>query len=238
MRLAKFLAHAGVASRRASEEIIRSGRVTVDGVTVTDPARDVAAGAEVTADGRVVEPEADLVVYLLNKPPGVVSTARDPQKRPTVVSLVPAAQRLYPVGRLDADTTGLILLTNDGELAHRLMHPRFKVAKTYRARVAGGPVRASALRRLESGVQLDDGPTAPAEARLLAPDTIELTIREGRKRQVKRMCQAVGHRVRELERTRFGPLTLGDLKQGRYRKLTQRELQALAAAGAPTESAT
>jgi 23S rRNA pseudouridine2605 synthase len=228
MRLAKFLATAGVASRRASEEIVRSGRVTVDGTPITDPARDVGPGAAVAVDGKKVEPDAERVVYMLNKPAGVVSTARDTHRRPTVVSLVPGDARLYPVGRLDADSTGLILLTNDGELAHRLMHPRFEVPKTYRARVSGGPVKAAALRRLSEGVKLDDGPTAPAKARLLAPDTIELTIREGRKRQVKRMCQAIGHRVRSLERTHFGPLTLGGLGPGQYRRLTDREVRALA----------
>ena len=231
MRLAKFLATAGVASRRACEELVWARRVTIDGVTVTDPAHDVGGQLLVAVDGRPVESKADRVVYMLNKPAGVVSTARDPQGRPTVVSLAPTAVRLYPVGRLDADTTGLILLTDDGQLAHRLTHPRFQVPKTYRARVAGAPVQAAALRKLRAGVELDDGRTAPAQARLLAPDTIELTIREGRKRQVKRMCQAVGHRVRALERVRFGPLELGGLPVGGYRRLTDREAQALANSG-------
>jgi 23S rRNA pseudouridine2605 synthase len=231
MRLAKFLATSGVASRRASEEIVRAGRVTVDGAPITDPARDVSHDASVAVDGKPISAPAERVVYMVNKPAGVVSTARDPQRRPTIVSLGPQDVRLYPVGRLDADTTGLILLTNDGELAHRLMHPRFQVPKTYRARVSGGPVRAAALRRLTEGVELDDGRTAPAKARLLAPDTIEITIGEGRKRQVKRMCQAVGHRVRSLERTHFGPLTLGALGPGQHRRLTDREVRELAAAG-------
>lgn len=230
MRLAKFLATSGVASRRASEELVRQGRVRVDGQTVRDPARDVSPGAEVAVDGHRVSPPAERVVYMLNKPAGVVSTARDPQRRPTVVSLVSTDERLYPVGRLDADTTGLILLTNDGRLAHRLTHPRFQVPKTYRALVSGGPVRRSALDRLRRGVELDDGPTSPAQARLLAPDTIEITIREGRKRQVKRMCQAVGHPVRSLERTRFGPLELGRLKPGHHRRLSAAEVQGLAPA--------
>jgi 23S rRNA pseudouridine2605 synthase len=232
LRLGKFLAHSGVASRRASEEIIRSGRVTIDGVTVADPAYDVGSDADVAVDGNRISSSAERAVYMLNKPAGVVSTARDPQNRPTVVSLGPKNdERLYPVGRLDADSTGLILLTNDGQLAHRLTHPRFQVPKTYRAQVAGGPVKAVALRKLRSGIELDDGPTAPAEALLTAPNTIELTIREGRKRQVKRMCQAVGHPVRSLERIRFGPLELGGLTPGRYRKLTDRELRALESAG-------
>jgi 23S rRNA pseudouridine2605 synthase len=231
MRLGKFLADAGVASRRASEEIVRQGRVTVNGQPVTDPARDVEREASVAVDGRPVEPPTQRVVYMVNKPAGVVSTARDPQNRPTVVALVPADTRLYPVGRLDADTTGLILLTNDGPLAHRLTHPRFQVPKTYRAVVGNAPVRTPALRSLRQGIRLDDGPTAPAEARLIRPDTIELTIREGRKHQVRRMCEAVGHPVRSLERVRFGSLELGGLPRGRSRQLSQAEVGALAFAG-------
>jgi 23S rRNA pseudouridine2605 synthase len=231
MRLAKYLASAGVASRRASEEIVRAGRVTVDGVEVTDPARDVTADDQIQVDGRPVPPELDRVVYAVNKPAGVVSTARDTHGRPTVISLVRSELRLYPVGRLDADTTGLILLTNDGELAHRLTHPSFEVPKTYRATVSGGPVGDPAVRALRDGVRLDDGLTAPAEVRRIGRDTLEITIHEGRKRQVRRMCEAVGHRVRRLERIRFGPLELGDLKPGAYRSLPEAELNALASAG-------
>jgi 23S rRNA pseudouridine2605 synthase len=232
MRLAKYLASAGVASRRASEEIVRSGRVTVGGETVTDPARDVGPGDGVALDEVPVEQPAERVVYALNKPAGVLSTARDTHGRPTVVSLVAAAARLYPVGRLDADTTGLILLTNDGELANRLTHPSFEVPKTYRATISGGPVRDAAIRALRAGVELDDGPTAPARVRRVAADTLELTIHEGRKRQVKRMCEAVGHPVKRLERIGFGPLELGDLKPGRHRRLTAGELRRLSAAAA------
>jgi 23S rRNA pseudouridine2605 synthase len=232
MRLGKFLATAGLASRRASEELIRAGRVAVDGHTVTDPALEVTSDRDVTLDGRPVSVQAERVVYLVNKPPGVVSTARDPQGRPTVVALVSTSARLYPVGRLDADTTGLILLTNDGDLAHRLTHPSFEVPKTYRAVVGGGPVGQPALRSLREGVRLEDGPTAPARARLIAPDTIELTIHEGRKRQVRRMCDAVGHPVISLQRIRLGPLELGALKPGAHRRLTQREVRALAGPGA------
>jgi 23S rRNA pseudouridine2605 synthase len=232
MRLAKYLAAAGVASRRTAEEIIRAGRVTIAGQTVTDPARDVNAEDAVALDGKRVNAAAPArVVYALNKPAGVVSTARDPQGRPTVVTLVPQTERLYPVGRLDIDTTGLILLTNQGELAHRLTHPRFEVEKTYRAVVGGPPVRESELRRLREGVELEDGRTAPAQVRRIAADTIEITIHEGRKHQVKRMCEAVGHPVKRLERIRFGPLELGDLPRGRWRKLTDAEVQALMAAG-------
>src|SRR5579884_2486908 len=233
MRLAKYLATAGIASRRASEEIVRAGRVTVDGERVTDPARDVSEGNAVSVDGRAVTQRHERIVYALNKPAGVVSTARDPQRRPTVVSLVPHELRLYPVGRLDADTTGLILLTNDGELAHRLTHPSFEVTKTYRARVANAPVKEAALKALRGGVEREDGLTAPAQVRRVAPDLLELTIHEGRKRQVRRMCEAVGHPVRQLERVRFGPLALGRLAPGSYRRLSAREVVALASAGRP-----
>ncbi len=227
MRLAKFLATAGVASRRASEQLIRDGRVTVDGLTVTDPARDVGAQHVVACDGTTVAPVAERLVYAVNKPPGVVSTAHDPQGRPTVVALVPSALRLYPVGRLDIDTTGLILLTNDGELANRLTHPRYEVPKAYRVRVWGAPVSQRAVAALRAGVELDDGLTAPARVRRTAWDTIELTIREGRNRQVKRMCEHVGHRVRSLQRVAFGPLTLADLPEGGHRLLGPAEVEGL-----------
>ena len=231
MRLAKFLATAGVASRRASEEIVRAGRVTVAGDTVTDPAHDVTEQDAVALDGQPVTPTPQRVVYAVNKPAGVVSTASDPQKRPTVVSLIPSEHRLYPVGRLDIDTTGLILLTNDGELAYRLTHPSFEVPRTYRAVVDRPPIRDATLRALRRGVTLDDGPTAPARVRRLAPDTLELTIHEGRKRQVKRMCESVGHPVRTLQRIAFGPLELGDLAPGGYRRLTAPEVETLTRAG-------
>jgi 23S rRNA pseudouridine2605 synthase len=231
MRLAKYLATAGVASRRACEPIIRAGRVTVDGRTVADPALDVTDQNTVTLDGKAVSPAApDRVVYALNKPAGVVSTARDPQGRPTVVTMVPQTERLYPVGRLDIDTTGLILLTNQGELAHRLTHPSFEVEKTYRAIVGGGPIHESELRRLRDGVELEEGRTSPATVRRIAADTLEITLHEGRKRQVKRMCKAVGHPVKRLERVGFGPLVLGDLPRGRWRRLGDAEIEALMAA--------
>lgn len=231
MRLGKFVASAGVASRRASEELIRAGRVSVNGEVLTDPARDVTEADAVTVDGRAVTQPQTRVVFALNKPVGVVSTARDPQRRPTVVSLVPESVRLYPVGRLDADSSGLILLTNDGELAHRLTHPRFQVDKTYLALVRNGPVGDAAVRALRSGVELKDGRTAPARVRRIGEDRLEITIHEGRNRQVRRMCEAVGHRVRALERVAFGPLTLDGLPSGRYRRLTEDEVLALASAG-------
>lgn len=232
MRLAKFLAGAGVASRRAAETIVRSGRVSVDGSTVLDPAHGVEPGDDVRLDGAPVQAAAELVVYALNKPAGVVSTASDPQRRRTVVSLIASELRLYPVGRLDLDTTGLILLTNDGALAYRLTHPSFEVTKTYRAVLDASPVSDAAIRALRRGVDLEDGLTAPARVRRVAPRTLELTIHEGRKRQVKRMCEHVGHRVQSLERVAFGPLTLGALAPGDYRRLTPDELKLITAAGA------
>jgi 23S rRNA pseudouridine2605 synthase len=233
MRLAKHLAHAGVASRRAAEAMIAEGRVTVDGETVTDPARDVTGGEAIAVDDRPVRESAPRrVVYAVHKPAGVVSTAHDPHGRRTVVDLVPEARtRLYPVGRLDADTTGLILLTNDGDLANRLTHPRYEVPKTYRAKVASPPVRDTALRALREGVELDDGRTAPARVRRVRPDVLELTIHEGRKRQVRRMCEAVGHPVLALRRIAFGPLRLDDLAPGAHRRLTAAEVERLRAAG-------
>lgn len=238
MRLAKFLANSGVASRRAADQIIQRGRVTVAGQVVTDPARDVDAGSDVAVDGQPIgKREQELVVYAVNKPAGVVSTASDPQGRRTVVSLVQTPQRLYPVGRLDADTTGLILLTNDGDLAHRLTHPSFEVDKTYRAVVQGAPVREQALRALRAGVELEDGITAPARVTRVKPDTLEITIHEGRKRQVKRMCQHVGHRVVSLQRVRFGPLMLGDLALGAHRKLSANEVSLLRSAGSASRTA-
>lgn len=228
MRLGKYLAHAGVASRRAAEQLVFAGRVEIDGRVVKDPATDVDDDRDVRVDGRPVRTAGHpRLVYVLHKPPGVVSTARDPQGRPTVVELVPSSERLFPVGRLDADTTGLILLTNDGELANLLTHPRYGVSKTYRVTVANPPVRAEALEQLAAGVELDDGPTAPARARRLTHDRYELVIREGRKRQVRRMSEAVGLRVRSLERVAFGPLRIGTLELGRHRRLRAREIESL-----------
>lgn len=228
MRLAKYLAHAGVASRRASEEIIFAGRVSVGGETVRDPARDVDGSLPVEVDGKPIRVSTgQRAVYAVHKPRGVVSTARDPQGRPTIVSLVPSARRLYPVGRLDAETTGLILLTDDGALAHRLTHPSFEVPRTYHAKVRRAPVKEDAIRALREGVELDDGRTAPARAKRLAADRVEITIHEGRKRQVRRMLEAVGHPVIALERVRFGPLWLGGLEEGRHRRLTAAEIEKL-----------
>jgi 23S rRNA pseudouridine2605 synthase len=233
VRLAKHLAHAGVASRRAAEALIAEGRVVIDGEVVTDPARDVGDESRVVeVDGRALAGAEPRVVYAVNKPLGVVSTARDPHGRPTVVELVSAeGLRLYPVGRLDADSSGLILLTNDGELANRLTHPRYEVPKTYAARVGGGRVGEDALRALRGGVELEDGVTAPARVRRIAPDAIELRIHEGRNRQVRRMCEAVGHPVLALERVAFGPLRLEDLAPGSHLRCTEDEIERLYAAG-------
>jgi 23S rRNA pseudouridine2605 synthase len=230
MRLAKYLAQAGVASRRSAEGLIAAGRVTIDGQIVRDPARDVGEENLVSFDGRRLKGAERRVVYLLHKPTGVLSTARDTHGRATVVELIPAnGLRLYPVGRLDADSSGLILLSNDGELAHQLTHPSFEVPKTYQVRVQRAPVSERALRSLRSGVRLEDGPTAPARVRRLASDVLEIVIHEGRNRQVRRMCEAVGHPVRSLQRVAFGPLTLGDLSAGAHRLLSDSEIRALRA---------
>ena len=225
MRLAKYLAHSGVASRRRAEELVAAGRVRVGGEVVRDPARDVEHESGVEVDGRPVSPEPR-EVWLLNKPAGVTSTAREPGRRRAVTDLIDSPRRLYPVGRLDADSTGLILLTNDGELANRLTHPRYEVPRTYRARLRRPPSDGD-LRRLRQGVELDDGPTAPARVRRISPRVIELTIREGRNRQVRRMVEAVGNEVVELRRTAFGPLRLGELREGEARRLRTAELRRL-----------
>ncbi|HEX5955793.1 MAG TPA: pseudouridine synthase [Solirubrobacterales bacterium] len=225
MRLAKYLAHSGVASRRRAEELVAAGRVRVGGEVVRDPARDVEHESGVEVDGRPVSPEPR-EVWLLNKPAGVTSTAREPGRRRAVTDLIDSPRRLYPVGRLDADSTGLILLTNDGELANRLTHPRYEVPRTYRARLRRPPSDGD-LRRLRQGVELDDGPTAPARVRRISPRVIELTIREGRNRQVRRMAEAVGNEVVELRRTAFGPLRLGELREGEARRLRTAELRRL-----------
>src|SRR5436190_3414384 len=238
MRLNAWLARAGVASRRGADELIKAGRVTVNG----EPGRlntFVAASDVVRLDGEPLARQR-LAYVLLHKPAGTVTTARDPQGRPTVVDLVDLPERVVPVGRLDADTTGALLLTNDGELAHRLAHPRYEVDKVYEADVRGEPSEA-ALERLRSGVELDDGPTAPAQARLLAPSRVELTIHEGRNHQVKRMLEAVGHPVVRLHRSGYGPLTLAGLAPGSWRELEPGEIRPLAErpglGGAPARKA-
>jgi 23S rRNA pseudouridine2605 synthase len=228
VRLNAYLARAGVASRRRVDELIKAGRVVVNG----EPGRlntFVERGDRVEVDGKAVVPQR-LTYVLLNKPTGTVTTARDPQGRPTVVDLVDLPERVVPVGRLDADTTGALLLTNDGPLAHRLAHPRYGVEKVYEVDVEATPDDA-ALRRLAEGVELDDGRTAPARVRRLAPSKIELTLHEGRKHQVKRMLAAVGHPVRRLHRSTYAGLTLEGLEPGRWRELEPSEVQRLSRPG-------
>lgn len=207
-----------------------AGRVTVGGEVVRDPAWDVGEGDDVRVDGSPVGAEAR-EVWAVHKPAGVVSTAREPGSRPAVVELVDSKARLYPVGRLDADSTGLLLLTNDGELASRLTHPRYEVTKAYRVRLRRPPGEAD-LRRLASGVDLDDGRTAPAGVRRLGEREMEIVLREGRNRQVRRMAEAVGNDVVTLQRVRFGPIDLGDLPEGEARRLSDQEVAELREAGA------
>ena len=224
MRLNAYLARAGVASRRGADALIKAGRVRVNG-RPGELSTFVGDGDTVEVDGLPVEKQ-QLAYRLLHKPSDTVTTARDPRGRPTVVALVPDEPRIVPVGRLDADTTGAILLTNDGRLAHRLAHPRYEVDKVYEAEVEGDP-GPDALRRLAEGVGLDDGRTAPARARRIGPGRVELTIHEGRKHQVKRMCEAVGHPVRSLHRTGYAGLDVRSLEPGEWRDLAREEVAAL-----------
>ena len=230
MRLNAYLARAGVASRRGAEELIRAGRVRVNG-EVAGLATFVEPLDTVEVDGSPIEPEP-LTYVLLHKPAGVVTTARDPQGRPTVVGIVGHELRVVPAGRLDADTTGALLLTNDGPLAHRLMHPRYEVDKVYEAEVEGEP-SDDALAQLAEGVELEDGMTSPAKVDRLGPSVVELTIHEGRKHQVKRMLEAVGHPVSRLHRSRYAGLTLDGLAPGEWRVLTPEEIKRLRAPGGP-----
>jgi 23S rRNA pseudouridine2605 synthase len=224
VRLNAYLARAGVASRRGADELIRAGRVRVNGEEA-GLATFVSPGDRVELDGRAVEPEP-LTYVLLNKPKDVVTTARDPQGRPTVIGLVGHERRVVPVGRLDADTTGVLLLTNDGPLAHRLAHPRYEVDKVYEAEVERDP-SAEVVQRLADGVELEDGMTAPAQVRRLGPGRLELVLHEGRKRQVRRMCEAVGHPVRTLHRREYAGLTAEGLAPGEWRELTAEEVREL-----------
>jgi 23S rRNA pseudouridine2605 synthase len=229
VRLNAYLARAGVASRRKADELILAGRVTVNG----EPGQlntFVSADDVVELDGEAVTKQR-LSYVLLHKPAGFVTTASDPGGRPTVIDLVEHDARVVPVGRLDADTTGALLLTNDGPLSHRLAHPRYEVDKVYEVEVEGSPTD-EALQQLAEGVELEDGRTAPAEVRRLGPSRIELTLHEGRKHQVKRMCEAVGHPVVRLHRARYATLTLDGLAPGVWRELTAEEVEALRALSA------
>ena len=231
MRLQKYLAECGVASRRHAEEMIRDGRVAVNGVTVTEMGTQTEEGDRVTVDGKPVRPEAVRRYIMYHKPAGEVTTASDPEGRKTVLSHFDRLKvRLYPVGRLDYDSEGLLLLTNDGELTNRLLHPRNEVDKTYVARV-GGTVTQEQVKTLRSGVVLDERKTSPARVRITRQDAdwtyVTVTIHEGRNRQVRRMFEAVGLQVLALKRVGFGPLTLGDLKRGEWRDLTVEEIAEL-----------
>ena len=225
-RLQKVLARAGYGSRRACEELIEDGRVTVDGEVAGLGRRVDTKAQRVEVDGVPVSASPDLVYYLLNKPAGVVTTASDTHGRPTVVTLVPTEPRVFSVGRLDADTEGLLLLTNDGDLAHRLTHPSFGIEKEYLAEVEGQP-SASTVTRLRRGVELEDGMTAPAKVSLVDKRALRITIHEGRNRQVRRMCDAVGHPVTRLVRTRIGPIADRRLRPGQWRPLSAVEIQKL-----------
>lgn len=229
-RVQKLLAAAGLGSRRSCEELIAAGRVAVDGRVIRLGAKADPASQVVTVDGERVNTNPNLVYFLLNKPPGVVTTASDPQGRPTVVDLVPVEPRVHPVGRLDRDTEGLLLLTNDGELSNRISHPRYEVEKTYVAQVRG-PVKRHAVRQLLGGVELDDGPAKARSVRELGSagdrSLVEIVIAEGRKREVRRMLAAVGLPLDRLARVQLGPLPLGDISPGKFRPLTGAEVRAL-----------
>ena len=233
-RLQKVLARTGVGSRRVCEDLIVDGRVTVNGEVPVLGRRVDTAVDVIELDGVPLPVRPGLVHYLVNKPPGVVSTAEDTHGRPTVVSLVPPEPRVFPVGRLDMDSEGLIIVTNDGELTHRLTHPSYGVPKEYLVHVDGEP-SAGDVRRLREGVELEDGMTAPARVAVVSPSLLRMVIHEGRNRQIRRMCEAVGHPVLRLVRTRIGPLADPSLTPGSYRPLTFDEVRGLAAAAVPAD---
>jgi len=232
MRLAKYLARAGVASRRGAETMISEGRVKVNGTIVNKPQLIVGEGDEIMVDGSLIESFEDKVYILLNKPAGYISTAHDTHNRPTVIDLVSDVKaRLYPVGRLDADTSGVLLMTNDGKLAYRLMHPRYEVKKVYQARVSG-LVSNETLKQMSSGLIINSEKTAPAIVKKIKAvsnkDTLlAITLTEGKKRQVKMMCAAVGHRVKELKRVSFAGLTAANIPRGSHRHLNKQEIDHL-----------
>jgi len=233
MRLQKYMASCGVASRRKAEEMIAAGLVRVNGVTVTEMGTQVEEGDEVRLEGKIIRPETEKKYVIYHKPAGEVTTVSDPEGRTCVLDhFRDYSVRLYPVGRLDYDSEGLLLLTNDGALTERLLHPSHQVDKTYLARVTG-EVTMDEVRLLRQGVMLDDHKTSPAKVRVLKMETFAtqmlVTIHEGRNRQVRRMFEAVGHQVLQLRRVKFGPLELGDLKRGQWRELTAEEIRSLQA---------
>jgi len=236
-RLQKLIAHSGITSRRGAEEMIKAGRVTVDGVPAHLGQKVERESVHVEVDGVPLPVRPDLVYYLVNKPAGVVSTAADPQGRTTVIDLVPSDPRVYPVGRLDADSEGLLILTNDGDLTNLITHPSHGIPKTYSVLIAGVPTTAQ-VRRLVTGVELDDGPAAALSARLLDASRgralLEVTMGEGRKREVRRLCDAIGFPVMQLFRTAIGPLADPGLKSGEARPLTMKEVRSLYAAASPS----
>ena len=237
-RLQKVLASTGYGSRRICEDLIAAGRVTVNGEVAVLGRRVDVANDLVAVDGAPIGVRPDLVYYLLNKPVGVVTTSRDTHRRPTVIDLVPSEPRVFSVGRLDVDTEGLLLLTNDGDLANRIAHPSHGIEKEYLVEVSGGAVSAGSIRSLREGVELDDGITSPAKVSQPEPGVLRITIHEGRNRQIRRMCDAVGHQVTRLVRTRIGPLTDRSLQPGAWRELTTDEWRALteAVAGAAVDA--
>lgn len=229
IRLQKYLADAQVASRRKAEEMIAEGRVRVNGELVTTQGTKVEDGDEVTVDGAIVKPADKKVYFMLHKPDGYVTTAKDQFDRPAVLDLIDSEYRIYPVGRLDYDTSGLLLLTNDGELTYRLTHPKHNIDKTYIALVEGTPTPQE-IKDFESGLEIEDYKTAPAKLKILKKaryTTLKITIHEGRNRQVRKMCSAIGHEVKRLKRVATGRLQLGDLEKGKYRPLTDDEIKYL-----------
>ncbi len=230
MRLQKYLAHCGVASRRKSEELIQQGLITVNGQVVTEMGYKVTVGKdEVTFKGKLVVPEKQKLYIMLNKPEGVITSSNDQFNRKTVIDLVATDYRIYPVGRLDYDTSGLILLTNDGEFANQMMHPKYKIPKTYHALVKGSPTQVE-IESFEKGLLIDGSYTHPASLKILKEDTLsllEIIISEGRNRQVRKMCDVIGHPVRHLKRVAFGNILLGSLKEGHWRYLTVAEINEL-----------
>ena len=225
-RLQKVLARAGIGSRRVCEKLIVEQRVTVDGEFAELGKKVDPETSQVEVDGLKIGIRQDLVYYLLNKPVGVITTSKDPQERSTVVDLVPTHPRVFPVGRLDADTEGLILLTNDGDLTHYLTHPSFGIEKEYLVQVEVKPSR-NAIRELRQGVELDDGITAPAKVSLVDEKLLKIVIHEGRNRQIRRMCESVGHPVKRLIRSRIGPIVDRSLRPGSFRELTNQELKSM-----------